>query len=134
MRDALTLDLPAAFEPAQMMQRLFEARRARWSGVSPLFLLVAVVALLAPMLVSGWLFTFEGLRPDFSRLTHCAGSGASCPCAGRSKWAKPCSRSCWWGARPSGSVWSARAELFSLFGQALEPALSHLGTCWAAPS
>ncbi len=40
MRDALTLDHPAAFEPAQMMQRLFESAAGALVGVSPLFLLV----------------------------------------------------------------------------------------------
>ena len=51
-----------------MTARLYEGAAAALIGFAPLFLLVALAAILAPMLVSGWLFTFQALQPDFSRL------------------------------------------------------------------
>src|SRR5262252_7113180 len=39
MREGLTLDRAAAFEPGQMAQRLFESAAGALVGVSPLFLL-----------------------------------------------------------------------------------------------
>jgi flagellar biosynthesis protein FlhB len=127
MRDALTLDHPAAFEPAQMMQRLFESAAGALVGMSPLLLLVAVVALLAPMLVSGWLFTFEGLRPDFSRLDPLRGLGRILSLRGAIEMGKALLKILLVGGAAIWVGWSVRAELFSLFGQALEPALGHLG-------
>src|SRR5262245_36424636 len=64
MREALTLDRTVAFEPGQMMLRLFDGFSGALIGISPLFLVVSVVAILAPMLVSGWLFTFQALEFD----------------------------------------------------------------------
>ena len=68
MRAGLTLDRNAAFDTSAMGDRLLDSAAGALLGFSPWFLLVAIVAILTPMLVSGWLFTFQSLEPDFSRL------------------------------------------------------------------
>ena len=75
LRGALTLDRNAAFETGQMSARLFDAASTALMGLSPLLLLVVIVALLTPTLVSGWLFSFDALQPDFSRLNPARGLG-----------------------------------------------------------
>jgi flagellar biosynthetic protein FlhB len=126
MRDSLTLDHAAAFEPAQMMQRLFESTVGALLGISPLFLLVMVVALLTPTLVSGWLFTFDGLEPDFSRLNPLRGLGRMFSSRGLIEMGKALLKTLLVGGVATWVVWSERAEILSLFGQSLEHAVAHL--------
>jgi flagellar biosynthetic protein FlhB len=126
MRDSLTLDRATAFEPAQMMERLFESTVGALVGISPLFLLLIVVALLTPTLVSGWLFTFEGLQPDFSRLNPLRGLGRVLSVRGLIEMGKALLKTLLVGGVATWVVWSERAEIFSLSGQSLEPAVTHM--------
>ncbi len=68
MRAGLTLDRASAFDTALISARLYEGAAAALVGFAPLFIVVVLAAILAPLLVSGWLFTFQALQPDFSRL------------------------------------------------------------------
>ena len=78
------------------------------------------------MLVSGWLFTFEALQPDFSRLDSAARPRAHLVLArgdrdGQSRAQDPAGR----GRRHLGGLVPARRDLLAL-RPALEPALGHL--------
>lgn len=126
MRDSLTLDRADAFEPAQMVQRLFESTVGALLGISPLFLLVIVVALLTPMLVSGWLFTFDGLQPNFGRLNPLSGLARIFSLRGLVEMGKAVLKTLLVGGVAAWVVWSERAEIFSLSSEALEPAVAHL--------
>jgi flagellar biosynthesis protein FlhB len=126
MRDALTVDRAAAFEPGQMMLRLFEGASGALLGVSPLFLVVVVVALLAPMLVSGWLFTFESLQPDFSRLNPWQGLTRILSWRGAIELGKAVLKSFLVGGVAAWGIWSERDEILSLIAQPVGPALTHL--------
>jgi flagellar biosynthetic protein FlhB len=127
LRSGLTLDRAAAFEPGQMAQRLFESASDALMGVSPLFLLVVIVALATPMLVSGWLFTFEGLQPDFSRLNPLNGLGRIVSLRGAIEMGKAVLKTVLVGGVAVWVVWSERAEIFSLSNEPLHAAVVHLG-------
>ena len=75
VRAGLTLDRSSAFDTSQLGVRLFEPAAAALLGLAPWFLLVAAAAIVASMMVSGWLFTFEALQPNFSRLSPLRGLG-----------------------------------------------------------
>ena len=126
MRDALTLDRAAAFDPSQMWLRLFEGASGALLGVSPLFLLVVVVAVFAPMLVSGWLFTFDALQPDFGRLNPWQGLTRILSWRGAIELGKAVLKSLLVGGVGTWAIWSERAEILSLISQPVEPALTHL--------
>lgn len=126
MREALTLDRATAFDPPQMMMRLFDGFSGALVGVSPLFLLVTVVALLAPMLVSGWLFSFQALELDFGRLNPLQGLARILSWRGAIELGKAILKSFLIGGVGTWAIWSERAEMLSLLDQPLEPALSHL--------
>jgi flagellar biosynthetic protein FlhB len=128
LRDALTLDRAAAFDPSQMMLRLFEAASGALLGVSPFFLLVVVVALFTPMLVSGWLFTFAALQPDFGRLNPLQGLTRILSWRGAIELGKAVLKALLVGGVGAWAIWSERAEILSLMGQPIEPALTHLAS------
>jgi flagellar biosynthetic protein FlhB len=126
LRAALTLDRNAGFETGQMGARLFDAASAALLGLSPLLLLVISVALLTPMLVSGWLFTFEGLQPDFSRLSPARGLGRIFSWHGVIELGKAVLKTLLIGGVAVLAIWSMRTEIFALASEPLESALAHL--------
>jgi flagellar biosynthetic protein FlhB len=127
MRAGLTLDRAAIFDPARMGGRLYEAALAAIMGFSPFFLLVAAVAIVAPMLVSGWLFTFQGLVPDFGRLNPATGFSRILSWHGLIELGKAVLKTLLVGGIAAAVVWSERAEVIGLVNEPLEPALVHLG-------
>jgi flagellar biosynthetic protein FlhB len=127
MRTSLTLDRAAVFDPAQMAGRLYDGTLAALLGFSPFFLLVVVAALLAPMLVSGWLFTFEAIVPDFARLSPLTGLSRIVSWHGLIELGKAVLKTLLVGGVAAAVVWSERAEIVGLVNEPLEPALMHLG-------
>ena len=73
LRQALRLDTVAAFDPAQMTLRLHEHAFAALLAMAPLLALLLIVAVTAPQLLSGWLFSWSALRFDLQRLDPLAG-------------------------------------------------------------
>ncbi len=68
MAAGLTLDRAAAFRPDVMGARLHDLALDALLAFAPLFAVVTSVALLAPMLLSGWLVSAEAFSPQFSRI------------------------------------------------------------------
>ena len=66
--NALTLPPALAFDTAAALRRSFEIGGGGLLIVTPLFAVLLAVALLAPLLIGGWIFTMEPAIPDFSRL------------------------------------------------------------------
>jgi len=126
LRGALTLDRNAAFETGQMSARLFDAASTALMGLSPLLLLVVIVALLTPTLVSGWLFSFDALQPDFSRLNPARGLGRIFSWHGLIELGKAILKTVLIGGVAVWAIWSTRTEVFSLASEPLEAALAHL--------
>jgi len=75
VRSGLTLDAAAAFDPAAMITRLSEQTTGMLIAVAPLLGLLTLVAGGAPMLLSGWMFSWDSLQPDFGRLNPLRGLG-----------------------------------------------------------
>lgn len=75
MSATLTLDRAVAFRPELMLERFHAAAIEMFITFAPYLGIVVLAALAAPMLVSGWLFTFEAVAPQFSRLSPAAGLG-----------------------------------------------------------
>ena len=90
MRAGLTLDRASAFDTARVTAHLYEGAAAALVGFAPLFLLVALAAILAPLLVSGWLFTFRRCSPTSPASTRSTASSAFCPGTVRSSLARRC--------------------------------------------
>jgi flagellar biosynthetic protein FlhB len=127
MRAGLTLDRAAAFDPAQLSGRLYDGALAALLGFAPYFLLVMGVAILAPILLSGWLFTFQALTPDFARLNPLSGLGRIFSWRGLIELGKAVLKTLLVGGVAAIVVWSERAEILGLVNEPLEPAISHLG-------
>ena len=126
MREALTLDHAASFDTSQLGQRLQDGAAQALLGLSPLLMVVTVVALLTPTLVSGWLFTFEALQPDFARLNPLRGLARLFSLNGLIQLGKAVLKTLLIGGVATWAVWSERTEILALTSEPLEPALAHL--------
>lgn len=68
LRRGLTIDRTAAFSDDRLLRALSELSSASLIALIPLLLVIVVATLLAPMLLSGWVFAPQALLPDFKRL------------------------------------------------------------------
>ena len=75
VRDALHFDAVGAVDTTQMMARMHVQAFDALLALAPLLLLLLVVAVAAPQLLSGWLFSASALRFDLQRIDPLAGIG-----------------------------------------------------------
>lgn len=73
MRTGLQIDTVIASDAAQMTSRLHDLAVAGLLAMAPLLALLMIVAVAAPQLLSGWLFSWDALRVDLQRLDPVAG-------------------------------------------------------------
>lgn len=73
MRRSLTLSRDQALDASQLMPLLGGAAADALLACLPLFGLVMLAALLAPLALGGWSFSTEALMPQFSRLNPLSG-------------------------------------------------------------
>ena len=75
MRSGLTLSVADGFQTDQMMRLLGRHGSAGFMTVAPVLAAAFLAALVAPLLLNGWLFTLKPLQPNFSRLDPLSGLG-----------------------------------------------------------
>ncbi len=75
MRSGLTLSAEDGFRADQMVRLLGRHGSTGFMAIAPVLAAALLAALVAPLLLNGWLFTLKPLRPDFSRLNPLTGFG-----------------------------------------------------------
>jgi len=126
MAAGLTMDRGAAFRTEVVTTRLQDAATAALTGFAPFLILVMLVALLAPLAMSGWLFSTEALVPQFSRLNPFTGLGRIFSAHGAVELVKALAKALVVGGMAG---WMLYTEIEPILGLAAEPpgaALGHL--------
>lgn len=127
MASSLTLDRAVAFTPQLMMTRLHDAMALALLSFAPYFLVVLLVAMAAPLLVSGWLFTLDAVAPQFSRINPVSGLKRIFSTHGLVELAKAIAKTLVIGGV---AVWIMNREIEPILGLLAEPsrsAMGHLG-------
>lgn len=75
VREGLRIDAAGAFDPTQMITRMHAQAFEALLAIAPLLIVLLLVAVAAPQLLSGWLFSANALRFDFQRIDPIAGIG-----------------------------------------------------------
>jgi flagellar biosynthetic protein FlhB len=96
-------------------------------ALAPFLLLVLVVALLAPMLLSGWLFSAQALQPDFGRLNPVSGIGRLFSAVSLGELGKAVGKAMLVGGVAGWALWSRRDELLGLSVEPLAAGVAHMG-------
>lgn len=128
MRGGLTLDRAAAFDPLQMVIRLQHHALSILIDFLPFILLMVVAAILAPMVLSGWLFSFQALQPDFGRLNPIKGIGRLFSVNSLVELSKALIKTAVIGGVAFWVIWHNKEAMFGLAGESFNQSLAHLGT------
>jgi flagellar biosynthesis protein FlhB len=126
MRAGLTLDREAAFDSAQLAERLYRGAASAVIGLSPWLLLVAAASLAAPMLLGGWMLSARPLAPDLSRLNPLRGLARLLSLQGLIDFARALVGVVVVIGVAAGTLWVKRAELATLMSEPLRSGLRHL--------
>lgn len=75
LRDSLIIERADIFNPASMVILFANNVYSGLATVMPLFFLLVLAAIIAPMALGGWSFSFEPLKPDLKKLDPIKGMG-----------------------------------------------------------
>lgn len=118
-------------DPGQMQTLLLDQSLNVWVLVAPVFILTIIAGLAAPMGLSGWLFTFKSLEPDFSRLNPLKGFSRMLSGHALAELGKALAKAAVIGTVSTLVIWTQTAEITALLGLPLErgiPAMGHIVT------
>lgn len=127
MRGGLTLDRAAAFDPLMMLVRFQQMSLNALISFLPFILLMVVAAIFAPLVLSGWLFSFQALQPDFSRLDPLKGIGRLFSRSSLVELAKALGKSALIGGVAYWAIMHQKDAMFSLAGESVNQSIAHLG-------
>jgi flagellar biosynthetic protein FlhB len=127
MRGGLMLDRAAAFDPLIMLARLHQLSLSALITFLPFILLMVVAAIFAPMVLGGWLFSFQALQPDFSRIDPLKGIGRLFSRNSLAELAKALAKSALIGGVAYWVIQNHKEEIFSLAGESVNQSVAHLG-------
>lgn len=128
MRNGLTLDRAVAFDPLLMLPRLHQLALSALYAFFPFLLLMVVAAIMAPLVMGGWLFSFQALQPDFSRLDPLKGFGRLFSSTSLVELVKALAKSALIGGVALWVFWHHKEAMFSLAGESFNQSASHLGS------
>lgn len=128
MRGGLVLDRAAAFDTSMMLSRFHQLSLSALVALFPFILLMVVAAIFAPMVLSGWLFTFQALQPDFSRLDPLKGIGRLFSKNSLVELAKALAKTALIGGVAYWVIMHNKEAMFALVGESVNQSIAHLGT------
>ncbi|MEI7968414.1 MAG: flagellar biosynthesis protein FlhB [Betaproteobacteria bacterium] len=127
MVDGLTLDRGAAFGADAMTSRLRDAVQHVLLSFAPYLAVLVLIALLAPMLVSGWVFSVEAIGPQFSRLNLASGLGRMFSTHGLVELGKALAKTAVIGGVAALAVINKLDIILGLASEPVTVAIAHLG-------
>jgi flagellar biosynthetic protein FlhB len=132
-RAMLSFDPAAATDPSRMAALLGDASGAALLALAPVFLVALAAALVAPMLVSGWLFTFESLRPQWMRISPLTNVKRLFSAYGAVEFAKAIAKAVLIGGIVLWAGWQQMGAIVQLSAEPLAPALAQVANLiiWA---
>ncbi|WP_084170112.1 flagellar biosynthesis protein FlhB [Paraburkholderia ferrariae] len=120
LRGALTFNHAMVFDTSRMLIGAGAVASEGFSAIAPVLALTGLAALLAPMVLGGWLFSTASLEPKFSRLDPIAGLGRIFSLNGPIQLGMSFAKTLVVGVIGSLAVWNHREEILGL---AMQPGL-----------
>ncbi len=75
LRHGLQFDRASAFDPAHMLSQSGRMVLQTLFAIGPLFAMMVVAAVAAPLMLGGWMFSGKAVAPNFGKLDPLAGIG-----------------------------------------------------------
>ena len=127
VRRGLTIEEPLFRDPRFMLVRLADLSFDALLSFAPLLLALIVAALVSPFFLGSWNFSLKALSPDLGRLDPIKGLGRIISWSGLVELVKAVAKALLVGGVACWVLWSERADIYALFGQSIEVALSSAG-------
>ncbi|MGH8671265.1 MAG: flagellar biosynthesis protein FlhB [Burkholderiales bacterium] len=127
VRAGLTLDRASAFEPLVMLDRLHGQSLDTLMALLPFLAVAAIAAVLAPLLVGGWVFSSEALQFKSERLNPVSGLRRILSWQGIVEIIKAIAKTVVIGGVATWVIWKHRDTLLSLANTSLDVAVAQLG-------
>jgi flagellar biosynthetic protein FlhB len=126
VQGALQFDATGAFDSSQMMIRMHTQSIEALLALAPLLLLLLLVAIAAPQLLSGWLFSADALRFDLQRIDPLAGISRLASWRGVGELVKAIIKATLLAVVGALTVWHYRQSLVQLTALPLEAGIAEL--------
>lgn len=125
MEQAFLFERRHALETTPMLSHALQLGQRTMLAMLPLFLLLAVVALVAPALLGGWIISAKSLKPQLSKLNLFKGLKRMFGVQALVELAKAIAKSVLVGGVAITFLWTNRGTYMSLMDQPVELALAH---------
>lgn len=123
LESGLRMEQEVAFNPALLLPRLFQLALDGLLAIAPLLGWLVIIALVAPMLLSGWLFSSKALFPDLKRLNPVNGLKRIFSSRGLIELVKAIAKVMVIGGVAAGIIWSHKQDVLDLVGMPLDTSL-----------
>ncbi|QOJ09963.1 flagellar biosynthesis protein FlhB [Nitrosomonas sp. H1_AOB3] len=123
LEGGLRMEQEVAFNPALLLPRLFQLALDGLLAIAPLLGWLVIIALVAPMLLSGWLFSSKALFPDLKRLNPVNGLKRIFSSRGLIELVKAIAKVMVIGGVAAGIIWSHKQDVLDLVGMPLDTSL-----------
>jgi len=128
LRDGLTLDKRMTYDPDFLLPHLHTLSNDALLALLPFLLLLLLAAIIAPMLLNGWLFTLQPLQPKFSKLNPIAGIGRMFSTHSLVELLKAIAKALVVGGVGAWAIWHNKDAVMLLMTQPLAAAIPQLGS------
>lgn len=127
VESGMRFDRGSAFGDDAMVQRLVAQGGDGIFTMMPVLGIVLVVALIAPMLLNGWLVSAKPLQPDFARLNPLKGLGRIFSVSGLVELSKAVVKAAVVGGVATAAIYHHSDAIVGLAAEPAGPALAHVG-------
>ncbi|AZN37932.1 flagellar biosynthesis protein FlhB [Iodobacter ciconiae] len=116
----LTFNRATIADPNQMLLHFMSSSRKALLACLPIILPCALIAIITPVLVGGWLFTLDALAPNFSRMNPLSGLGRMFTLKSVVNMVKTILKSSLIGGVAAWVLWDERAQFLQLITMPLD--------------
>ena len=127
MRDGMKVPRDVGFDSSLLLDRLFDQSFGALFAFSPFLILMFLVTVTAPMLISGWLFSWKSLEPKFNRLNPISGVGRMFSLNSLIELAKALLKAALIGGAGVWTIWHHKEATLSLIAAPLAVGAGHMG-------
>ncbi|BBL34583.1 flagellar biosynthetic protein FlhB [Nitrosomonas stercoris] len=127
LESGLRVEREVVFDPALLAPRFFSLMLDGLLAIAPLLGCLLIVALLSPMLLSGWLFSTKALVPDFKRLNPANGFKRIFSSRGLVELIKAIAKAAVIGGVAAAIIWSHKQDVLDLIGMSMDSSLAGIG-------
>src|SRR5574340_937010 len=126
MREGMKIPRVIGFDSGLLGERFLDQSLHALAALAPYLLLMFLIALGAPLLLSGWLFTWKSITPDFNRVNPLKGLARIFSLHGLVELVKALLKASLIGAMSMWTMWQHKEEVLSLIGAPFAASAGHM--------